>query len=116
MTQTTSQAWRFSDLANPTRFISLVDKIVAIAGALDDAGLPHAFGGALALEEVRRLAQLLLAAPLVGGRLALRYPAPAIDRIGPAVSTLVFEARDLGKKGRDKIYGHGLICGDCGRR
>jgi hypothetical protein len=28
---------------------SLVDKIVAIAGALDDAGLPHAFGGALAL-------------------------------------------------------------------
>jgi len=25
------------------------------------------------------------------------------------------EARDLGAKGRDKIYGHGLICGDCGR-
>lgn len=28
MTQTTSQAWRFSDLANPTRFIALVDKVV----------------------------------------------------------------------------------------
>jgi hypothetical protein len=28
---------------------SLVDKIVAIANALDDARLPHAFGGALAL-------------------------------------------------------------------
>lgn len=34
MTQTTSQAWRFSDLANPTRFIALVDKVVPwLAGA-----------------------------------------------------------------------------------
>ena len=56
------------------------------------------------------------AAPLVAGRLALRYPAPGIDRIGPAVAALVMEARDLGKKGRDKIYGHGLICGTCGGR
>lgn len=56
------------------------------------------------------------AAPLVAGRLALRYPAPAIERIGPAVSALVLEAQDLGKKGRDRIYGHGLICGDCGGR
>ncbi len=63
-----------------------------------------------------RLRGTSFAAPLVAGRLALRYPAPAIDRIGPAVSALVFEARDLGKKGRDKIYGHGLICGDCGGR
>lgn len=56
------------------------------------------------------------AAPLVAGRLALRYPVPSIDRIGPAVAGLVMEARDLGKKGRDKIYGHGLICGTCGTR
>lgn len=63
-----------------------------------------------------RLRGTSFAAPLVAGRLVLRYPAPAIDRIGPAVSALVFEARDLGKKGRDKTYGHGLICGDCGRR
>jgi hypothetical protein len=28
---------------------TLVDKIVAVHGALDDAGIPHAFGGALAL-------------------------------------------------------------------
>lgn len=63
-----------------------------------------------------RLRGTSFAAPLVAGRLALRYPAPAIDRIGPAVSALVFEARDLGKRGRDKIYGHGLICGDCGGR
>ncbi|WP_428630810.1 S8 family serine peptidase [Sphingopyxis sp.] len=63
-----------------------------------------------------RLRGTSFAAPLVAGRLALRYPAPAIDRIGAAVSALVLEARDLGKKGRDKIYGHGLICGDCGGR
>ncbi|MGV3729689.1 MAG: S8 family serine peptidase [Sphingopyxis sp.] len=63
-----------------------------------------------------RLRGTSFAAPLVAGRLALRYPAPAVDRIGPAVSALVMEARDLGKPGRDKIYGHGLICGDCGGR
>jgi len=63
-----------------------------------------------------RLRGTSFAAPLVAGRLALRYPAPAIDRIGPAVTALVMEARDLGKKGRDKIYGHGLICVTCGGR
>lgn len=63
-----------------------------------------------------RLRGTSFAAPLVAGRLALRYPAPAIDRIGPAVTALVMEARDLGKTGRDKIYGHGLICGNCGGR
>ena len=63
-----------------------------------------------------RLRGTSFAAPLVAGRLALRYPAPSIDRIGPAVAGLVMEARDLGKTGRDKIYGHGLICGTCGGR
>lgn len=63
-----------------------------------------------------RLRGTSFAAPLVAGRLALRYPAPSIDAIGPAVAALVMEARDLGKKGRDKIYGHGLICGTCGGR
>lgn len=62
-----------------------------------------------------RLRGTSFAAPLVAGRLALRYPAPAIDRIAPAVTALVAEARDLGKKGRDKVYGNGLICGACGR-
>lgn len=61
-----------------------------------------------------RLRGTSFAAPLVAGRLALRYPVPAIDRIGPAVTALVMEAQDLGKQGRDKIYGHGLICGTCG--
>ncbi|MBU7589362.1 MAG: S8 family serine peptidase [Sphingopyxis terrae] len=63
-----------------------------------------------------RLRGTSFAAPLVAGRLALRYPAPSVDRIGPAVTGLVMEARDLGHKGRDKVYGHGLICGACGGR
>jgi len=63
-----------------------------------------------------RLRGTSFAAPLVAGRLALRYPAPVVDRIGPAVAGLVMEARDLGRKGRDKVYGHGLICGTCGGR
>ena len=63
-----------------------------------------------------RLRGTSFAAPLVAGRLALRYSKPSIDAIGPAVAALVMEARDLGKRGRDKIYGHGLICGTCGGR
>ncbi|SEH17046.1 Subtilase family protein [Sphingopyxis sp. YR583] len=63
-----------------------------------------------------RLRGTSFAAPLVAGRLALRYPVPAIDHIEPAVTALVMEAQDLGRKGRDKIYGHGLICGACGGR
>jgi hypothetical protein len=65
---------------------------------------------------IDRLRGTSFAAPLVAGRLALHYPAPAIDRIGPAVTALVMEARDLGRTGRDKVYGHGLICGSCGGR
>ncbi len=63
-----------------------------------------------------RLRGTSFAAPLVAGRLAQHYRAPATDRIAGAVTALVLEARDLGKKGRDKIYGHGLICGGCGGR
>jgi hypothetical protein len=63
-----------------------------------------------------RLRGTSFAAPLVAGRLAAHYPAPMIDRIAPAVTALVMEARDLGKTGRDKVYGHGLICGTCGDR
>lgn len=63
-----------------------------------------------------RLRGTSFAAPLVAGRLARHYPAPAIDRIAPAVTALVLEARDLGRRGRDKIYGHGLVCGTCGGR
>lgn len=56
------------------------------------------------------------AAPLVASRLAAHYPAPRIERIEAAVNALIGEAKDLGKKGADKIYGSGLVCGSCGLR
>lgn len=50
------------------------------------------------------------AAPLVAGRLYrhLQRQEPA-----EALQALAAEARDLGKKGPDKVYGRGLVCGTC---
>lgn len=62
-----------------------------------------------------RLRGTSFAAPLVAGRLVRHYPAPVVGRVEESVTALISEARDLGKKGRDNVYGHGLICGDCGR-
>lgn len=83
---------------------------------VDFAAPGDAVLAATGMASVDRLRGTSFAAPLVAGRLALLYPAPAVDRIGPAVASLVMEARDIGKPGRDKTYGHGLICGSCGGR
>lgn len=56
------------------------------------------------------------AAPLVAARLLSHYPTANIGKIESAVNGLINEAKDLGKKGADKIYGNGLICGNCGLR
>ena len=53
------------------------------------------------------------AAPLVAARLSLLYSRPANAAIGPAVRKLITQAVDIGKKGRDPVFGHGLICGKC---
>ena len=42
------------------------------------------------------------AAPLVAGRLARS-----------SLAALNAEAKDLGRKGPDEIFGRGLVCGDC---
>ena len=42
------------------------------------------------------------AVPLVAGRLART-----------SLTALRAEAKDLGRKGPDKVYGYGLVCGDC---
>lgn len=55
------------------------------------------------------------AAPLVAARLSTFYPRQSITGVEPAVRKLMAEAIDLGKKGHDPIYGHGLVCGKCGR-
>ncbi|WP_231728005.1 S8 family serine peptidase [Sphingopyxis sp. H050] len=95
------------------------DRVLPEAGRalhVDFAAPGDAVLAATGAASSERLRGTSFAAPLVAGRLALRYPAPGIDRIGPAVAAMVMEARDLGKKGRDKLYGHGLICGTCGGR
>ncbi|ASK87933.1 S8 family serine peptidase [Sphingorhabdus sp. SMR4y] len=56
------------------------------------------------------------AAPLVAARLAAHYPSPDIAAIEKAVTGLIHEARDLGKKGTDKVFGHGLVCESCAAR
>lgn len=55
------------------------------------------------------------AAPLVAARLSTFYPRQSPGAVEPAVRQLMAEAVDLGKKGYDPVYGHGLICGTCGR-
>jgi subtilisin family serine protease len=55
------------------------------------------------------------AAPLVAARLADFYPRQSNGAVEPSVRKLMAEAVDLGKKGHDPIYGHGLVCGKCGR-
>lgn len=64
--------------------------------------------GAKAGGGIARLRGTSFAAPLVAARLAAQpKPSPAfLDR----------EAVDLGKRGPDKIYGRGLVCGDCRTR
>lgn len=83
---------------------------------VDFAAPGDAVLAATGADSTDRLRGTSFAAPLVAGRLAARYPTPSIEGIGPAIAALVLEARDLGKKGRDPIYGHGLICGNCGVR
>lgn len=55
------------------------------------------------------------AVPLVAARLSTFYPRQSNNAVEPAVRKLMAEAVDLGKKGHDPVYGHGLICGKCGR-
>lgn len=55
------------------------------------------------------------AAPLVAARLSNFYPRQLNDAVEPSVRKLMNEAVDLGKKGHDAVYGHGLVCGKCGR-
>lgn len=50
------------------------------------------------------------AAPLVAARL---YQHGRTANAPAALAALASEARDLGKKGRDPVFGHGLICGEC---
>jgi subtilisin family serine protease len=59
----------------------------------------------------RRVRGTSFAAPLVAARAAA-----AIGNGGNVRAALDKEARDLGKKGADPLFGRGLLCGTCARR
>lgn len=49
------------------------------------------------------------AAPLVAARLAANLPAPSAASAQNAIAAVRGQARDLGARGRDDVYGYGLI-------
>jgi len=117
--------------AAPPRFPASYKGVIGVTGvdhrerALPEAGIrtPVDFAapgadikGASPGGKIVSLRGTSFAAPLVAARLARHYPAPDITQIRPAIDTLTREAKDLGKKGPDKIFGNGLICGKCGIR
>ncbi|WOE74690.1 S8 family serine peptidase [Alterisphingorhabdus coralli] len=59
----------------------------------------------------KRLRGTSFATPLAAARIAA-----AMERGGNWRAQLDAEARDLGTKGPDKIYGRGLVCAECGRK
>lgn len=81
-----------------------------------DYAAPGADMRAAAIAGTAKVRGTSYAAPLVAGRLFALYPAsnPAMRPL--ALQRLTREARDLGKKGHDKLYGYGLVCGDCANR
>ncbi|TXC74084.1 S8 family serine peptidase [Sphingorhabdus soli] len=54
------------------------------------------------------------AAPFVAARLLAHHAAQGES--STALAALVREAKDLGKPGRDPLYGYGLVCGKCATR
>jgi minor extracellular protease Epr len=70
---------------------------------------------ALGASKKGRVRGTSFAAPLVAARLSTFYPRQTNHEVEPAVRKLMAEAIDLGKKGHDPLYGHGLVCGKCGR-
>jgi hypothetical protein len=53
------------------------------------------------------------AVPLVAATIARFYSAPAPGGAGAALAQVDAIARDLGSRGPDRLYGRGLVCGDC---
>ncbi|MEW4467263.1 S8 family serine peptidase [Parasphingorhabdus sp. JC815] len=117
--------------AAPPRFPASYKGVIGVTGvdrrerALPEAGIrtPVDFAapgadlkGASPDGKIISLRGTSFAAPLVAARLAVHYPSPDITRIRPSINALIREAKDLGKKGPDKIFGNGLICGKCGLR
>lgn len=56
-----------------------------------------------------RLRGTSYAAPLVAGRLARDLNTPGAEGAERSISALAQQARDLGRRGRDDVYGYGLV-------
>ena len=86
------------------------------SGAHTDFAAPGAdIFSALSAKKRDKVRGTSFAAPLVAARLSVFYPRQSISAVEGAVLKLTAEAIDLGKKGRDPIYGEGLVCGNCAR-
>lgn len=114
--------------ASPPAFPASYPGVLAITGVdAKNRGLPEAgraahtdfaapgagISSALDASRTGKVRGTSFAAPLVAARLSIFYPRQANASVEMAVRKLMNEAVDLGKKGRDPVYGHGLICGNC---
>lgn len=114
--------------AAPPAFPASYPGVLAITGVdAKNRGLPEAgrashtdfaapgadISSALDASRTGKVRGTSFAAPLVAARLSTFYPAQANAAVEPAIRKLMAEAVDLGKKGRDPVYGHGLVCGKC---
>ena len=70
---------------------------------------------ALGAKKTGKVRGTSFAAPLVAARLSAFYPRQSNGAVEASVRQLMAEAVDLGKKGHDPVYGHGLVCAKCGR-
>lgn len=115
--------------AAPPAYPASYDGVVAVTGvdrrnrALVEAGrarhvdfaAPGAdLKGARIGGGLTRLRGTSYAAPFVAARLLAHHPAQGNG--SPALAALAREAKDLGKPGRDPVYGYGLVCGTCATR
>jgi len=114
--------------AAPPDFPASYPGVVAVTGvdgrnrALIEAGrashLDYAAPGADMLAagiggRVFRVRGTSFAAPLVAATIARFYSSPSPAAIAAALKRVDALARDLGPRGPDKIYGRGLVCGEC---
>jgi hypothetical protein len=114
--------------AAPPGFPASYPGVIAVTGvdgrnrALIEAGrashLDYAAPGADMLAagiagRVFRVRGTSFAAPLVAATIARFYPSPSPTAIAAALKRVDAVSRDLGPRGPDKIYGRGLVCGEC---
>lgn len=85
------------------------------AGHTDFAAPGADIVSAVSAKKKGRVRGTSYAAPLVAARLSTFYPRQSNGADEPAIRKLMAEAVDLGKKGHDLVYGHGLVCASCGR-